>query len=96
MGVLRYVLMRVGWMVFVFFGITTLTFVITNLVPADPAKLAAGLEARGEQVEQMRRLMGLDQPLSVQYVRYVTRLLRGDFGLDARSQRPVADQLRQY
>ena len=93
---LAYLAARLVWLVVVVLGVTTLTFVITNLVPADPARLAAGLEARHEQVEEMRRLMGLDQPLLVQYWTYVRRLSHGDFGLDARSQRPVSTQLAAY
>lgn len=93
---LAYLAGRLVWLVVVMLGVTTLTFVITNLVPTDPARLAAGLEARHEQVEEMRRIMGLDKPLIVQYWTYVRRLFRGDLGLDARSQRPVSTQLAAY
>lgn len=70
-------------------GMTLITFVITHLIPADPARVAAGLNASSEQVERMREQMGLNKPLLAQYVDYLTDLLRGDWGASAVSQRPV-------
>jgi len=96
MRFLAYLAMRIGWLIAVMLGVVTLTFLITNVVPADPARLAAGLEAQQAQVDTMRHLMGLDQPLPVQYWNYLVRLLHGDLGLDARSQRPVVTQLAEY
>jgi peptide/nickel transport system permease protein len=96
MRLLSYLAARLIWVVVVLLGVITLTFAVTNLVPADPARLAAGLEAPREEVETMRHVMGLDQPVPLQYLAYVRRLLHGDLGLDARSQRPVVTQLAQY
>jgi peptide/nickel transport system permease protein len=78
------------------FGITLMTFVIVRIVPADPARAAAGLEARQDQVEEMRRRMGLDLPLPVQYFRYMSGLIQGNLGTSARTQRPVLEEIAQY
>jgi peptide/nickel transport system permease protein len=93
---LVYVAQRLLWTGFLVVGITLLTFALTNVIPADPARAAAGLEAREEQVQEMRRRMGLDRPLHVQYLGYMGSLARGDWGIAGRSQRPVLDEIRDY
>lgn len=70
-------------------GVTLLTFVITNVIPADPARVAAGLNAPESQVERLRAEMGLDRPVHVQFGAYLQNLVRGDWGTSAVSQRPV-------
>ena len=50
-----------------------LVFLFVHLLPGDPARLAAGPDATPETVELVRKDLGLDQPLSVQFVRFVTR-----------------------
>jgi peptide/nickel transport system permease protein len=93
---LVYVVQRVFWTGFLVVGITLLTFGMTNVIPADPARAAAGLEAREEQVQEMRRRMGLDRPLHVQYFGYMSSLARGDWGIAGRSQRPVLDEIKDH
>ena len=94
--VAREALGRLPWLAFVIVGITLLTFVISNVIPADPARVAAGLQAHEDQVQIMRERMGLDRPLPEQYLRYLQRLAQGDLGQAASSSRPVADDLREY
>jgi ABC-type dipeptide/oligopeptide/nickel transport system permease component len=72
----------------------TLVFFLFRLVPGDPAELIAGEMAPREVVESIRRQMGLDQPLHVQYVRYLTGLVRGDVGISKVFQQNAAEQLR--
>jgi len=74
-------------------GITLLTFTISHLVPGDPARLAAGLHAPPEVVEIMRRRLGLDKPLYVQYYLYMKRLIRGDLGTSIMTRRPVIEDI---
>jgi peptide/nickel transport system permease protein len=93
---LVYVVQRVFWTAFLVAGITLLTFAMTNIIPADPARAAAGLEAREEQVQEMRRRMGLDRPLPEQYLTYMAGLVRGDWGIAGRSQRPVLDEIKDH
>jgi peptide/nickel transport system permease protein len=70
--------------------------VIGLTMPGDPARLAAGPNATPEQIEQITREFGLDRPLPVQYWRYATGLLHGDWGMSIYSRRPVLQDLRDY
>lgn len=69
---------------------------MTRVVPGDPARIAAGPQARQEQVEQVRKIYGLDKPLWIQYVVYFKNLFQGDFGKSLWSKRPVAEDLKAY
>jgi len=77
---LRYLAERLGQALFVLLGVVTISFLITNLVPADPARILAGRQASPETVADIRQQLGLDQPLYVQYARYVSSLAQGDLG----------------
>lgn len=79
--------------VFVLFGVTLVTFTITQMVPTDPARLVAGDLASEEIVERIRVDLGLDRPLPEQYVRYLERLGTGDLGRSLRTGRPVLEEL---
>lgn len=92
----RYLLRRLLLIVPTLIGLSILTFVISHLVPADPAKLAAGPRATPDMVQTIRHEYGLDQPIYVQYVRYVGNLLRGDWGRSIVTQHAVGSELRQY
>jgi len=65
-------------------------------MPGDPARLAAGPDANASMVETLRARYGLDRPLGVQFVRYVTGLARGDLGESLRSRNTVRDDLLRY
>lgn len=93
---IRYILRRLLWLVVVALGMTLLTFVVTHLIPADPAKAAAGLDATAEQIERAKEDLGLNRPLPEQYVIYVRNLLRGDLGTSIVTKRPVREDLRDY
>ncbi len=71
----------------------TLVFVIFRLIPGDPAQLAAGESASQEVVETIRRDMGLDKPIAVQYVRYLGDLVQGDLGHSRVYQGGVGDEI---
>jgi peptide/nickel transport system permease protein len=92
----RYVLQRVFGTAFVLFGVVLIAFVITHVVPADPARVAAGLQATPEQVEALRKQMGLDLPVHVQLARYLRDLARGTLGTSFVSNRPVARDILLY
>lgn len=77
-------------------GLTLITFILTRVVPGDPARVAAGPQARQEQVEQVRKMYGLDKPILTQYVIYLKNLLKGDFGKSLWSKRPVIEDLKAY
>lgn len=73
--------------------LTLLIFILNNLSPVDPARAALGPLAPEEALEEVRRELWLDRPLYQQYVHYLDRLARGDFGYSARLQRPISDDL---
>lgn len=64
-----------------------------HMIPGDPALLLAGLEAGPEVVEQMRRELGLDQPLYKQYWSFLVGALHGDFGTSIRMGVPVLEEI---
>lgn len=61
-------------------GVTMITFMLTYLIPADPVRMLAGRSATKQTVENIRHQLGLDQPLPVQYGRYLANLAQGDMG----------------
>ncbi len=77
---LQFLARRFGQAVAILLGVTVITFALSFLMPADPVRMIAGRSATPETVESIRRELGLDQPLPAQYLRYVSRLLQGDFG----------------
>ncbi len=93
MGRGRYLLWRLVLLIPTVIGLTILTFIISRVVPADPAKLAAGPRATPEMVETIREKYGLNDPLITQYFDYIKGLLRGDFGESILTQHKVSDDL---
>lgn len=88
-------LSRAGWLVLVVWAAVSLTFILSRIVPADPARLAAGLQAGPEQVAEVRRVLGLDKPVWEQYVDYIAGIARLDLGDSIQTREPVvADVLR--
>ncbi len=77
---LRYLTRRFAASVLILLGVTAVTFCLSFLIPADPVRMIAGRSASAQTVESIRHQLGLDQPLPVQYVRYVGRLAQGDLG----------------
>jgi peptide/nickel transport system permease protein len=92
----RFVAERLGWLALVLLGMSALAFVVSHVIPGDPARAAAGLEAGPAQVEALRHAYGLDRPLPVQYADYLRRLSEGDLGTSIVSRRPVRDDLVTY
>jgi peptide/nickel transport system permease protein len=73
-------LRRLAWSGVILLGVTALTFVLAFVIPSDPARTVAGPKADPQTLASIRRELGLDQPLVVQYGRYMMRLAHGDFG----------------
>lgn len=94
--VTRAIFTRIGWTLVVVWAAVSLTFLLSRVVPADPARLAAGIEAGPEQVEEVRRQLGLDLPLWQQYFSYWAGILRLDFGDSIQSRQPVLDDVVYY
>jgi peptide/nickel transport system permease protein len=93
---LAYLLRRLGYLIFVVWGVGFAAFFISRVVPADPAAAALGQNAREEQIEAYRERYGLNDPVVVQYVNYMGRLFRGDLGTSLRTRRPILEDLKDY
>ena len=91
-----FLLRRLFSMIFVWIVVTLLTFLIANVVPADPVAMRLGPKASPASVAKLRGEMGLDRPLPEQYLRYLRGLLRGDLGTSIWSGRPITRDLGDY
>lgn len=87
---------RLFFLVFVVLGVTFVTFIISHLIPGDPAQMIAGQRASPEVYAKIRAQLGLDRPIWAQYLLFLQGLLRGDLGTSIRTQQPVLDDLRHY
>lgn len=76
------------------FGMAVILFVVTQVLPADPAAVAAGTDARPEQIEKIRQELGLDRPFHEQFLTYISGLARGDLGKSLLTRRAVSDDLK--
>jgi peptide/nickel transport system permease protein len=88
-----YILRRLLGAIPLLIGIATIIFFVLNLAPGDPTAFYFNPNMPPEVIEQLRRNMGLDQPLHIQYFRWITSFFRGDFGQSFAQGRPVADIL---
>jgi ABC-type dipeptide/oligopeptide/nickel transport system permease component len=89
----QYIIRRLLQMIPITLGILTLIFSLIHLIPGDPAMQIAGEGARPEDVANVRKALGLDQPLWKQYVTYVGNLLHGDLGRSFRTNESVAKEI---
>jgi len=85
----RYVLRRVAAFVATLFFLSALVFVVVRVLPGDPATLILGVESNPETLARLRHAMGLDRPLALQYVDWLARAARGDFGTSIQYDLPV-------
>ena len=86
---MRYLGRKLIRLVCVVVAVTTLTFLMVNLLPGDVAYLVVGLDASPREIAAVRHVLGLDRPLPVRYVEWLAGLLRGDLGVSMRTSVPV-------
>jgi peptide/nickel transport system permease protein len=91
---LRMIVKRMAAAVPSVIGVIIVTFLLTRALPGDPAAYFAGPAATAEAIEQIRVKLGLDQPLYLQFVRYVGDLAHGDLGNSLTTGQPVAHELK--
>ena len=90
----RYIQRRLLIMLPVLWGVLTLVFVLMYMLPGDPASaILAQSGAEAESIEKLRAQLGLDDPLPVQYIRFLKNAVRGDFGDSIFLRRPVVQVL---
>ncbi|WP_334064046.1 ABC transporter permease [Limimaricola cinnabarinus] len=77
---IAYLIRRLTVSVLILLGVSFITFFLLYALPADPVRQIAGRSATAQTVENIRQQLGLDQPLLVQYWRYLTGLVQGDMG----------------
>jgi len=92
----KFLARRLVFLVFVVVGVSLLTFIISHVVPADPARLLLGRTATAEQIAALRANLGFDKPLPVQYLLYMAHLAQGDFGQSISSHRAVISDFTDY
>ena len=92
---LKFIGKRLVYLVVMLFGVATLVFILTKMIPGDPT--VANLSQRAlndpEIVAAYRAKYGLDQPLPVQYILYMKNLLQFDLGTSMRTNKPVLSEL---
>lgn len=90
---IAFILRRLLLTIPVLLGVSLLTFAIIQVAPGDPARLMLGDFASSEQITAARQQLGLDDPLWLQYGRYVGRAVQGDLGASFRSREPVLGEI---
>jgi peptide/nickel transport system permease protein len=90
----QYIIRRLLQMIPITLGILTLIFSLIHLIPGDPAVQIAGEGARPQDIENVRKALGLDQPLWKQYVTYLQNLAKGDLGRSFRTGESVAKEIK--
>lgn len=88
---LTYLVSRLIQIIPTFLIVMVFIFVLVRLLPGDPAIAMADVKATAEQLDQIRQRLGLDQPMPVQFLRFVTSTLTGDLGTSTMLKQPVLD-----
>jgi len=90
-----YIMQRLVLALVVIFGVTVAVFMIIQLVPGDPARVVLGVQATEENVAAVRERLGLNRPLVEQYLSWLGKAVRGDFGKSLITNQAVTPQLLQ-
>ena len=85
----RFLLQRLSFLALSVLGAFTIAFLVMRLIPGDPAQVMLGDYATKESIARLRETLGLERPVWMQYVSFVGRALRGDFGQSLVTQRPA-------
>jgi peptide/nickel transport system permease protein len=85
----RYIVQRVLSLVPVLIGVTLLIFLVMQLAPGDPAQIMLGPKATETSLTQLRHDLGLDQPMHIQYIRWLSRVVQGNWGRSIQLKREV-------
>ena len=89
-----FLLRRLGWSLLVLFGLSVVIFTIARVVPGDPARMALGPTASAEQVADLQEALGLNDPMIVQYGRFLSGLAQGDLGRSLLTEQSVNSDIR--
>ena len=86
---IRFILGRIFQMVPVIFGVVLVVFVLTHIIPGDPVLLMLGTQYTEREYKEMQVYLGLDKPLSIQFLNYLKGVVTGDLGKSVHSREPV-------
>lgn len=92
---ISFLLKRLGTSAIVLLSLAAIVFILTRLIPSNPAVIYAGPKARPEELARVTAELGLDQPLHIQFFHYMVGLVTGDWGRSLATKRPVLDELAQ-
>jgi len=92
---LGFVARRFLYLLPVLWGVVTVTFIVMYVIPGDPVLAIAGERYDKETIESLRRELGLDRPVVVQYFDYLWRVVRFDLGRSFVTRRPVLDSIKE-
>ncbi|MCI1943912.1 ABC transporter permease [Clostridium luticellarii] len=92
----KIIIKRLLLMILVIFGVSLIVFLLSHVIPGDPARMMAGQRASQDTLMNIRKQLGLDKPLVVQYFIYMKGLLSGNLGTSIRTQQPVISDLAVY
>lgn len=91
---IKFLFRRVAWAVFTLWLLSLITFLMGALAPGGPAEVILGQHANPQLIAEFNRARGLDQPLHVQYGRWLGGVLRGDLGVSFKDNQPIAATLQ--
>ncbi|MBN1294113.1 MAG: ABC transporter permease [Candidatus Latescibacteria bacterium] len=90
-----YIIRRLFMVIPILLGAATIVFALMFIVPGDPARLLMGQHGDEQTIATIRKELGLDEPVYIQYAKFIGRLARGDLGMSYRQKRPVAQIIRE-
>jgi len=93
---LRFLARRLLIIPVILIGLSLITFIVSRMVPGDPVKLAAGPQARPEQIQKLAEEFGMNLPLPQQYLNYMVGLFQGNWGYSISTKREVGTDLVTY
>lgn len=91
---LKFIITRILSVIPILFLVSICVFLMVHFIPGDPVKNMLGLKASPEAVEATRERLGLNKPLHIQYVTFLTNILKGDLGTSIRTKKPVIQELK--
>lgn len=92
---LRFIGKRLLMLIPILLGITIIVQILISVTPGDPVIIMLGAKATPERVAEVREQLGFNDPLPVQYLRYMKKIIQGDFGSSLITKRPVFDEIKQ-
>lgn len=91
---LKYFIKRLLQMIPLLLAASIVVFLFIRMIPGDPARMMAGVDATLEEVEGLREMLGFNYPIHIQYLRWLGNFVTGDFGTSLRTGRPVIEMMQ--